>query len=273
MGMLRSAVGVAAVLAMVAGVPGRASASTVIPSGWLCTVVNTCGTLGADGDITAPPGGSQYQYITTNVGANGVGQLPGIGGTNGALLTTSPFVANGTDTLTFNFNFVTSDGTGSFPDYAWAELVPSVGSPTVLFDARTVAGAGNTVPGFGLPPITVSLSPPSTAIIPGATNWSALGGSSGQCYQGPGQGCGNTGWITATTTPAAGTYTLQFGVSNFGDTQLDTGLAISGATIGVVPIDNGPGPGAPVPEPGPLLLFGSGLVAVARKVRSRRRSA
>lgn len=270
MGMLRSAVGVAVVFGIVAGLPDRVSASTIIPLGWSCAVVNTCGTLGADGDVPAPPGGSQYQYITTSGGASGVGQLPGIGGTNGTLLTTSAFVASGTDQLAFNFNFVTSDGTGTFPDYAWAELVPDVGSPIMLFNARTVAGAGDTVPGFGLPPITVSLNPATTPITPGATNWSPLGGSSGACFGGLGQGCGNTGWILATTTPAAGTYTIQFGVSNFGDTALDTGLAIAGATIGDVPIDPG---GAAIPEPGTLLLFGSGLAVLARRIRSRRGSA
>ena len=166
---------------------------------------------------------------------------------------------------------MTSDGTGSFPDYAWAQLVPDVGSPTVLFDARTVPAPGNTVPGFGLPPITVSLNPATTAIIPGETEWSALGGSSGACFQGNTQGCGNTGWITATIVPGAGTYTIQFGVSNFGDTAFHTGLAIAGAAIGSVPIGDDPGV-TPVPEPGTLLLFGSGLVAIARKMRSRRKS-
>ena len=199
---------------------------------------------------------------------SGGGQLPGIGGTNGSLLTTNAFTADGVEQLVFSFNFVTSDGTSSFPDYAWATLVPTVGDPIMLFNARTVAGAGDTVPGFGLPPIVVTLVPPSTPIIPGGPEWSPLGGSSGFCFQGPGQGCGYTDWITASFTPVAGTYTMQFGVSNFGDSIFDTGLAIAGATIGGDPI----GPGG-VPEPGMLGLLGVGLLSIAAIERSRRRSA
>jgi hypothetical protein len=243
-----------------------------IPFGWTCT--GNCGTLGPDGVVTAPPGGTDYQFISTFHGIDGIGQLPGIGGTDGSLLVTPLFSANGTDQLVFNFNFVTSDGTGQFPDYAWAELVPTVGAPIVLFDARTVAGAGNTVPGFGLPPIAVTLFPATSAIIPGGPVWSPLGDSSGQCYQGPGQGCGYTGWIKANFTPAAGNYTIQFGVSNFGDTALDTGLAIAGTKIGGIPIDGDDGVGGgEVPEPGTMTLLGLGLVGLAKKARSHRRSA
>ena len=245
-----------------------ASAAFVIPPGWTCN--GTCGTLGADGVVTAPPVGTEYQFISTAPGANGVpaptgvGQLPGVGGTNGSLLTTNAFSASGSDQLVFDFNYVTSDGS-EFADYAWAELVPSGGgSPIVLFDARTTP-SGNTVPGFGLPPIAVTLTPPSTPIIAGATTWSPLGSSSGACFNGVGQGCGNTNWIQASFTPAAGTYTLQFGVTNFLDTAFDSGLAIAGASIGGVPIT----PTDAAPEPTTLILVGAGLIGALKKARSR----
>src|SRR5215468_7178316 len=126
-GMIISAAG-AVVFSLFAA---TASASAVIPSGWTCN--GTCGTLGPNGVVTAPPGGGDYQFISTQAGASGVGQLPGVGGTNGSLLTTNEFSASGSDQLVFNFNYVTSDGSG-FADYAWAELVPSGGgSPIVLF--------------------------------------------------------------------------------------------------------------------------------------------
>ena len=243
----------AVVLGIIVGLPGRASA---IPMGWTCT--GACGTLGADGVVTAPPMGGFYEYVSTQGGISGAGQLPGVGGTNGSLLETSVFSASGSDSLVFNFNYVTRDGAG-FTDYSWAQLVPTVGAPIVLFDARTTP-SGDTVPGFGLPPIAVTLVPPSTPIIPGGVSWLPLDPNNSPCFA---AGCGYTGWIQASYTPVAGNYTIQFGVSNFNDEAWQSGLAISGTTIGGVPINS-------VPEPGTLGLLGAGLVGLAKKARSRR---
>jgi hypothetical protein len=117
-----------------------------------------------------------------------------------------------------------------------------------------------------MPPLGagVTLVPPSTPITPNATTWSPLGSFSGACFA---IGCGNSGWIEADFTPGAGVYTLEFGVVNVNDTIFDTGMAIAGATIGGIPIDDGL---APVPEPSTLLLFGSSLAgfgAVWRRYR------
>lgn len=255
---MRILMGLAAVSAAFAMVPTAASAQTC---------VGNCGVLGADGVVTAPPEyGPGYRYVSTWEGVSGAGQLPGIGGTNGSLYTTASFAATAGQELVFYFNFVTADGTGAFPDYAWSALNDGA-SDLVLFTARTVAGAADTVPGFGLPGLApgVVLTPGSTPIIPGGPVWSALGDSSGECYGGPGNGCGYTGWIKSTyTITADGMYFLKFGASNFGDFVVDTGLAFTGVVLDGTIVDP-----PVIPEPGTwaMLIAGFGLVGAAARRR------
>ena len=224
------------------------------------TCVGNCGTLGADGVVTAPPGGTTYSYVSTSGGVAGGGQLPGEGGTNGSTYTTAVFSAAAGDPLNFYFNYVTSDGSG-FADYAWAALLTAALDPVaILFTARTQPD-GSIVPGFDLPGVEATLTPASVPIIDGGPAWSPLGGSSGGCWD---DGCGYTGWINSTYNISdAGNYVLAFGVTNWSDTAFDSGMAFSGITVAGVPVDNA------VPEPGTwaMMLLGFGAVGFAMRRR------
>jgi len=251
----------AGVASLLAAAPADAAP---IPAGWLCS--GNCGTSGPDGVVTSPPSlGPNYQYITTagqpNLGVANPGSL-GLGGErSGSRLDTSVFTVASGDSLGFFFNYVTSDGAG-FADYAFVRLLNLTAKTSdVLFTGRTIA-AGNTVPGVGLPGIApgVTLNPTSTAIIPGGPVWSLLGGDSGRCFS---AGCGYTGWIQMNyTLPTPGNYQLQFGVTNWIDTDFASGLAIAGATINDREI-------VQVPASMAISLFGVGLLALGAVVRRR----
>lgn len=234
------------------------------------TCVGNCGTDTPNGVVTSPPiGGPNYSYVSTNGGVTGGGLLPSplatpSNATNGSTATTVDFTANAGALLQFDFNFITSDGTATYPDFAWAALETTTGTPVALIFSAQTTPTGNTVPGGTLPPLApgVTLIPPTSAIIPGGPIWDQLGSSSGACYGGPGNGCGYTGWIQEDyNIPTAGTYQLAFGVSNASDDALDTGLAYGGVEVNGTPVGT--------PEPSTLLMLGSGLLGLAGTLKRK----
>lgn len=234
------------------------------------TCVGTCGTLAPNGVVTAPPGGSNYDYVSTVNGVSGAGRINSVGGTNGSHFITDQFAAANGDTLSFYFNYVTSDGAG-FSDYAFAELLDgSSNSLGYLFTGRTTT-SGNTSPGFGLPSNISTLTPATSPIIPGGPVWSGLGGSSGSCYN---AGCGYTGWIKSTyVLPTAGNFAVRYGVTNWGDTAYQSGLAYVGLQLNGGNVGGGTGlPTGAVPEPATWAMMLMGFFGLGSVVRRRRLS-
>jgi PEP-CTERM motif len=257
-----------------------------LPAGWTC--VGTCGTAAADGDIplSGVSGSTAYGYVSTS-GSTGNGKLlspfdaasgfsgGGIGSeTNGSRLQSTTFAAGAGEALEFKFNYVSSDGTTGYIEYAWALVrdASDLSVEALLFTGRTHPTLP-AVPGFGLPAPSAGVvlnNGNPVNIVDDAPNWSPLGSYSGACFGGVGNGCGYTGWVNSNYTfAAAGSYLLEFGVVNWGDQIYHAGLAFDGITVAGKPIDDVTTP-PPIPEPSTYALMLAGLAAVGWMARRRR---
>lgn len=255
-------------------------------STWNC--VGTCGSSGADGDVTLSPlGNTAFGFVTTDSTATGVSPLDlsetdskgnVFGETTGSSITSAAFSAGAGEVLSTWYNFVSTDGK-KYEDYAWARLVNAADNSTAawLFTSRSSnSGTGNIVPGavvdnktfdvtsvitnyatysFNERPLADSLGNPMTPV-----NWSPLGPDNGTCWDTNATGCGFTGWLNSQVTiGAAGSYKIEIGVTNFGDDLYHSGLAFDMAGLT-----------APVPEPGALPMLLSSLAVLGALARRRR---
>lgn len=204
------------------------------------TCVGNCGTNNsgiADGDVVPAPGNfGRYDWVSTNLGQQGAAKIDSSysnNSTTGSELVSDAFYATVGQQISFNFNYVTSDGAG-YADYGFAQLInTTTGAVTNLFTARTDP-ALPIVPGFNMPPVNATLNPGQVYVKPGSGSaggpvWSPLGGDSGRCYA---AGCGLSGWVQSTyTVQDAGSYQLRFGAANWSDTAYQSGMAFSGLVL------------------------------------------
>jgi hypothetical protein len=231
-------------------------------AGW--TGAGSRGTAAAQGDITASPDDGNFGYVTTDGGGYS-GHLTSSDGSyvtglglngeeNWSALYSPVFSADAGDELQFFFNYVTTGG-GVWADYAWARLLDTSHNQVALLLA---AMTNPTILGFDMGSIDATLTPSNAPIQSGSGYgggpvWEFLGSDSGTCYL---ASCGFTGWIQANYTFAdAGDYILEFGVVNWADPRLNSGLAVDGITITSGDVNS-------VPEPASLVLLGLGLAGL-----------
>ena len=153
-------------------------------------------------------------------------------------LTSPSFVFSSSGTISFDVDFITTDGTVNFADYAVVYLVPAAaGVPSIpLYVANTTCAAGPGVVCYDVPP--TGLTPGQGTLTPATASFLGteitLTNASGSTVYGPysysGGNGGDSGWIHVTYPVSAGTYQLQFVVANVGDTEYPSALAIDNVT-------------------------------------------
>lgn len=214
-------------------------------TGWTCSSEGACGRLVANGvvgpadDLTDSSGYAWVSTINTPVFDKSKlpNNVPSEDVENGATYSSPLFSVSASSfekddvtsvPLTFQFNYVTSDG-GGFTDFAWARLIDESDSEVaLLFTARTHP-TEPIVPGLDMPQAEANL--PTVSILSESVSpaWLPLGESSGDCYD---DGCGSSGWVTASyDIKKPGNYRLEIGVVNWADTAFQSGLAVDGVFV------------------------------------------
>jgi hypothetical protein len=246
-------------------IPVAVSATTItsfetgFPAGW-----SLIGAGGYSGPVTnlEPTDGSHFGWITTAGGT----ASPDLkhGDANGTILLSSLFEVSASTPLSFDANFLSTDGGGS-DDYALVRLLDGTSGHALatLYSARTRGETGESpehkiVPGYGF-----GLSP-GVDLTPGEEEFEGVAVLLGGIQYGPerygGGPGGPTGWAHSSYLLDAGSYRLEFVVANFGDGERPSALAMDNVQLG----------GSGVPEPSAAVLAGIGIVLIGlRRMRSR----
>ncbi len=255
----------------------HASAVDLFQDPWSCTGV--CGVATSEIGASAS---STYGFVTTT-GSSGAASLGQGGEANGSRVLSSSFSAVKDETLSFSFNYVTTDSK-EFTDYGWARVIDTKGTTLTsddstaawLFTARSSSKGGAVVPGDLVPSNYFSNHTDGvTLTIPAdfnemrqAPEWDPLGGSSGTCFENKKE-CGYTGWLGSTITFAnSGTYALEFGVTNVGDPFFNSGLAFRFEGVDKAQLES---IASHAPEPSNFALMATGLALFGLHASRRRR--
>jgi hypothetical protein len=186
----------------------------------------TCPDVGTLGATYPSPGDGV-------AGSNGLPALQALGApTVETTLTSSAFSVGSGDIISFDVNFVTTDGTYDFADFAFVQLVPTSAPAINLFVANTTCDVCTAVPALGLASGVATLSPSTISFSGFPVTFGSI--AYGPSKFGGGNG-GPTGWIHVSYPVAtAGSYQLKFVVAHVGDTAFPSALAIDNLQTSIV---------------------------------------